>query len=205
MNIHQRDLKLPDGDSNAPAPRRWSSNELLRMDEAGLFGEGEHVELIDGEIIKMSPKGNRHELVRSELSTFWGDRRGTKYKIAQEPPLHLGKYDEPEPDIIIYGSAERVYEVTGQSVLLAVEVSNSSLSYDLKIKAPMYAAHGVRDYWVVDVRAMRVTVHRDPGADGYADVRTYEPSELLTPLLAPELALKLADLDFGPLPDDSAG
>ena len=205
MNIHQRQLSLLDGDPSAPAPRRWTSDDLLRMDEAGLFGEGEQVELIGGEIIKMSPKGNRHELVRSELSTFWGDRRGTKYKIAQEPPLHLGNHDEPEPDIIVHQSAERVYEVTGPSVLLVVEVSNSSFSYDLVVKASVYAAHGVRDYWVVDVRRLRVTVHRDPGADGYADVRTCDANEPLTPLLAPELGLRLADLDLGPLPDDSAG
>lgn len=205
MNGHLRQLQLDGQGTAAPARRRWTSCDLLRTDQAGLFADGEHVELIGGEIIKMSPKGNRHEVVRSELSMFWGDRRGARYKMAYEPALHLGPNDEPEPDIVIHSPSERVYEVTGASALLVAEISELSLSYDLTVKAALYAAYGVRDYWVIDVQAMRLTVHRNPGAEGYADISVHEASESLMQILARELAVRLAELDVGGVEEDATG
>jgi Uma2 family endonuclease len=79
-------------------------------------------------------------------------------------------------------------------VLLAIEVSHSSFKFDTTTKAGLYARLGVRDYWVVDAETLATRVHRQPSSDGYASVIEVPPGEVLTPLLAPSLAVKLADL-----------
>jgi len=198
MNYYQRPQRMIADRCEPGRPRRWTADELGRLDAEGFFAEGEHVELIAGEIMQMAAKGNRHEVLRTELTLFWIDHRAGLYKIASEPPLRLGEHDEPEPDLIIYRNNQTVAQVTAASVLLVVEVADSSLSYDLKIKAPVYASFGVREYWVIDPNMMATYVHRKPGQAEYAEVTQVAAGDLLTPHLAPELAVRLADLGIGP-------
>jgi len=198
MNYYQRPQKLPAQRPQPGRPRRWTADELGRMDAEGFFAEGEHVELIAGEIMQMASKGNRHELLRTELTVFWSDRRSGRYKVLSEPPLRLSQHDEPEPDIIVIPASQNITLVTAASVLLVVEVSDSSLSYDLKIKGPLYASFGMREYWVIDPHTLATTVHCAPGATGYAQVTEVAAVDQLTPHLAPELAIRLADLGIEP-------
>ena len=114
--------------------------------------------------------------------------------FAQEPAFKLEPYNEPEPDIILFPQKLRVFDVRGDTVLLVVEVSDSSISRDLKVKAPLYARFGVCDYWVIDAETHETHVHRDPCPEGYASLTTHPPAELLTPLLVPALAVRLSDL-----------
>jgi Uma2 family endonuclease len=177
-----------------PERRRFTGAELEAMDRAGIIGPEERVELIDGEIIAMAAKGNRHEIVRSRLMNFWARRLPADLSFADEPAFKLEPHNEPEPDIIIFPDALQVPDVRGDSVLLVVEVSDSSLSRDLKIKAPLYARFGVREYWVVDSLTHETHIHRGPSAGGYASVTMAARSDLLTPLLVPSLAVRLSDL-----------
>jgi len=178
--------------------RLWTADELEHMVREGIVNEAERIELIAGEIVHKSAKGNRHEIARNELTLFWADRRAGRYKFAEENPLRLSKQNQPEPDILLFPASQNVAQVTAESVLLVVEVSDSSLSYDLKIKAPVYASFGVREYWVIDPKTLATTVHRGLGAAGYAEVMEIAASELLTPHLAPELAVRLAGLGIAP-------
>ncbi len=176
------------------------------MEEAGILGPDENVELLDGEIVTMAPKSNRHEDMRTELCEFFVEHRSKDVKIAQEPAFRLSDYQEPEPDIILFPRPLRVFQVRGDSVLLVVEVAVSSLSSDLKIKAPIYAAHGVREYWVVDARRLVTYVHREPGPEGYVSIREVPADERIEPLLVPSVALSLAELGFEPMAEgDEAG
>jgi Uma2 family endonuclease len=198
MNIHHRSQAyVPDRPAEG-SPRLWTADELEHMVREGIVNEIERVELIGGEIVHMSAKGNRHELVRSELTLFWADRRGKRYKFCDDTPLRLDKHNQPEPDILLFPASQNITQVTADSVLLVVEVSDGSLSYDLKIKAPPFAAYGVRDYWVIDPKTMTTYVHRKPGQTEYAEVSQVAAGDLLTPHLAPELAVRLADLGIGP-------
>ena len=196
MNIHTRPPTTRESHPVEPARRRWTADELRLIDAAGVFGEGEHVELIAGEIIKMAPKGNHHELLRNELTLYWGDRRASLYKFAAAQPLRLGDNDEPEPDIILFQANQRVFDVRPDTVLLVVEIADSSLSYDLTIKAALYASFGVREFWVLDARSLMATVHRHPQDGKYTEVSELAAVETLIPLLAPEMAVRLADLDL---------
>jgi Uma2 family endonuclease len=179
-------------------PRRaFTVAEVERMLEAGILREPEPFELIGGELVAMAAKNRQHELLRTELALYWTDRRGRDLKIASETPLRLGEHDAPEPDFIVYPASLRAPDVRADTVLLVVEIGDTSLASDLDTKAPRYAASGVREYWVVNARSLRTTVHREPRQNGeYAYRAEFEATDTLTPTLAPSLAVRLGDLSL---------
>jgi Uma2 family endonuclease len=173
-------------------PRRaWTSEEVQRMIDAGILQNGERFELIGGELVAMAAKGNHHETLKVSLQNFWGKARADDIRVASETPLRLDTYNEPEPEFIVYPRGMKPGEVRGYTVLLVVEVADTSLPIDHNIKAPLYARFGVREYWVINARSLITTVYREPSSAGYG----FSGDELLSPLLAPSLAVRLADLD----------
>jgi Uma2 family endonuclease len=194
MNIQIRPTVTGQTEAVELKRRRWTSSELHQMVRAGIVQENDRLELIDGEVLAMSPKGTRHETVKNELTLHWARRLPSEVKFAEEPPLHVSPHNELYPDIILFPAIQRIGDVTPDSVLLLVEISDSTLSYDLKIKAPLYAGAGVRDYWVIDAATFATTVHRNPNGGTYRDVTRSGASAILQPLLVPSLALRLDDL-----------
>jgi Uma2 family endonuclease len=177
---------------------RWTLAEFERLLEVGILTEDDRVELIQGELVPMAPKGNRHELVRDEIMDRMvrllpGDLRLCS-EIGWRPP-DADTY--VEPDLQICPRSFKGVTVPPTEVLLAIEVAHSSLRYDSTTKAKLYAVLGVREYWVVDAQSLTTRVHREPLANGYAKVVEVPPGETLVPLLAAPLAIKLADLDLG--------
>ena len=171
------------------------------MEASGVLHPDERVELIDGEIITMAAKTPRHDDMCAAIVKALARRLPDNVDFTMEPAFRLSEHWEPEPDIIFYSDHLRPSQVRGNTVLLVVEVAVSSLSIDLTIKAAMYAAHGVREYWVVDAKRLITHVHREPGPEGYGSVRQFAASDSLRPLLLPAMALTLADLGFEPLAD----
>lgn len=180
-------------------PRRaWTVDDVERMLHSGILREPEPFELIGGELVAMAAKNRQHEVLRTELALYWADRRARDIKIASETPLRLGEYDAPEPDFIVYPASLRAPDVRADSVLLVVEIGDTSLANDLETKAPRYAAAGVREYWVINARSLITTVHREPRQTGeYAYREPFGATETLTPRWAPSLAVRLSDLDLG--------
>ncbi len=174
--------------------RKWSADELQMMLEAGIIEHRERFELIGGDLIAMAARGRHHELVKIALCDFWIKNRPPELSVAQETVLHLGDHDEPEPEFIVYPSSILAPDVRGDTVLLVVEVSGSSLRHDRQIKMPLYASYGVREYWVIDAVKLVTTVHRNPQGTSYERVNEYQARKLLTPHLAPSLAVRLSDL-----------
>ena len=176
---------------------RWTLDEFDRMIEVGLLGEDDRVELIDGEIVPMAAKGIKHENLKSELinNIFRQLPSGTNATV------ELGWRPAPdmyvEPDIVVYPATRSVSQLLATEVLLVVEISDSSLRYDLDRKAKIYAALGVREYWVIDANSLHTTVHLDPGAQGYARMSTHAPNQTLAPLALPALAVSLGALNIG--------
>src|SRR5262245_32372695 len=146
--------------------RAWTVDEVERMVEVGILREPEPFELIGGELVAMAPKDRRHELLRTELALYWGRRLGRDLKIASETPLRLGEHDAPEPDLIVFPAGLFAPDVRADTVLLVVEVADSSLPVDLNTKAPRYAAAGVREYWVINARSLLTIVFRQPRQTG---------------------------------------
>ena len=175
---------------------RWTTAELLRLTELGAFTEDDHFELIGGEMVPMSPSGRRHEVVADELAQVWGLRVSPDFRVSTERQFNLDDSTYTEPDLIVQPVSIKIPDVRGDTALLVVGVSDSSLDYDRTTKAALYASFGVREYWSIDARGLDTCIHRTPGPAGYADVRDVADRELITPLLAPALAVRLAELDL---------
>jgi Uma2 family endonuclease len=204
MNEHLRPAPFPGTTQAAEGlpRRRWSVAEIEAMVAKGIIAEDERLELIGGEVVPMSPKGNRHELVKAALQQHWFPRIvGTPISLITETTLYVAKDEFLEPDFLFWSRATPLKEVTAASALLIVEVADTSLGYDLGTKAPTYARRllarlGLSELWVINAQTLVTTIHRQPGPAGYADVRGAAPSDLLEPMHAPHLAVRLGELNL---------
>jgi Uma2 family endonuclease len=176
--------------------RRFTVAEIERMVAGGIIAEDERIELIGGEVVPMSPKGRRHEIIRNKLVFLFSRQCAEGRMVASETPLNLAADLEMQPDLIVHPASIEAPDLDGASVLLVVEVADSSLSYDLATKAPLYASHGVREYWVIDARTLETVMHRDPTGAEYGSVERRQPDERLVPLLAPELGVALSEFNL---------
>ena len=145
----------------------------------------------------MSPKGNRHEVVRDELHDFVIRRLPKNVRVSIEIGWRPDKQTYVEPDILLYPTGFTGNIVPPGEVIVLIEVADTSLSYDADRKAKIYAALGVREYWVVNAKTLETIVHLEPGAEGYAQVSTHAPSEALAPLTLPALSVTLGSLKIG--------
>jgi Uma2 family endonuclease len=164
------------------------------MVASGIISEDERIELIGGEVVPMSPKGRRHEVLRSELAFTLSRQCPAHLKVATETPLNLAADNAPEPDIIVFPASLKAPDVDGASVLLVIEIADTSLAYDIGTKAPIYAAQSVREYWVINANTLETTVHREPVGSAYLTVTTAGANVRLRPHLGPELDVRLADI-----------
>jgi Uma2 family endonuclease len=177
--------------------RRFTVAEVEAMVSAGVMEEDERVELIGGELVPMSPKGNHHEVVKIALLRRWYRAAPEDVNIAPETTFRLGEDTYLETDVVVYARATGLKGLTGPNVLLVVEIADSSLRYDMGRKAALYAAFGVRELWVVDAVKLTARVFRDPAADGFRDSREFAASDPLTPAFAPPVfALRLDELEL---------
>ena len=176
--------------------RRWKVAEVRKAIESGIIDEDENFELLGGEIVPMAPKGNRYERLRHELNMHWGRARPDTVKFGAEAPIELSDYDWPEPDFLFHSAAVQLKDVNGASVLLTVEISDSSLYKDIRLKASIYCTFGVREYWVVNTKTLMTTVHKLPSANGYGSVVEVPSTRMLIPEFVPEMSVRLGDLDL---------
>lgn len=163
------------------------------MVEVGLIGRDERFELIGGEIVPMSPKGIRHERLKQWLATLLYTGLTPDYQVIPETTLRLSDDSFMEPDFIVYGKDTDLKDLSGDTCLLVIEIADSSRSYDLGRKPEVYAAFGIAETWVIDVRNLNSHVHRDPTPTGYRTIVQREPEFDLGAQGVPELRLRLAD------------
>jgi Uma2 family endonuclease len=185
----------------APPPD-WVPRRLIdvgdyhRMGEAEILGEDDRVELIEGELIAMSPVSVPHSLCINRLNRLLVLGLGDNAIVSVQNPVRLGDFSEPQPDFALLRPASPNYAKTPplpEDVFLLIEVAASSLRYDVAVKAALYARYGIAEYWVVDVEARRVLRHRDPTQLGYARTEEVRDGAAIAPLALPALSLALAD------------
>lgn len=176
--------------------RRFSVADVVRMVELGLIREDERLEVLDGEIVEMSPKGYRHEGLKGAINRHWGRHCPDGFDFLPETGLYLSDLTYLEPDFVAFEARDSLQGLSGPDVLLAIEVADSSLAYDLRRKPGIYASYGVHELWVIDVTARATHVHREPGEHGYAYVSRVPASQRLEPVGAPvALGFALDDLE----------
>jgi Uma2 family endonuclease len=177
--------------------RRFTIAEVEAMVQAGVMDEDERVELIGGELVPMSPKGNHHEVVKTALLSRWYRASPGDILLTPETTFRLSEDTYLEPDIVIYPRASGIPGLRANNALLVVEIGDSSLRYDIGRKAALYASFGVRELWVIDAVRLTTRVFREPAADGYRNGRDFGPADRLAPLIAPEaFALRLEELEL---------
>ncbi|MDB5643338.1 MAG: hypothetical protein JWN07_2655 [Hyphomicrobiales bacterium] len=168
------------------------------MVEVGLIEEDERLELLGGELVPMSPKGYFHERVKLALNMFLARNCPERFLIVPETTFRLSDDTFVEPDFLVFPASVSLRDLKGPDAVLAIEVADSSLGYDLGRKPRIYNQFAIPELWVVDAKKLVTHVHRGPTADGYSDVSVHEPEALLTPLMVPEFAVRFASLDLGP-------
>lgn len=167
------------------------------MGEVGIFDPADRVELLDGEIVYISPIGARHAGVVNRVNRLLNARLGDRAIVIVQNPLRLPPRSEPRPDVTVARFRHDCYESahpTAEDVLLVIEVSDTSLRSDRAIKLPIYAQQGIDEAWLVDLAANAVHVHTDPGVEGYIKARTVRPGGSLTPTAFPDLTLAVTDI-----------
>jgi Uma2 family endonuclease len=174
-----RKRRFENGSGVDLARRRFTVAEVEAMVSAGVMDEDERVELVGGELVPMSPKGNHHEVVKTALLRRWFRIAPDDVDLTPETTFRLSEDTYLEPDVVIYSRATGLKGLTGANVLLVVEIADSSLRYDMGRKAALYAAFGVRELWVVDAVTLAARAFRDPAADGYRDARDHAASDRL--------------------------
>lgn len=188
------DLPLTTQAAEGLMRRRWSVAEIEAMVKAGVIAEDERFELIGGEVVPMSPKGLRHERIKVSLALYWVPRLPGDLAVAQETTFRLDPDTFLEPDFVFFRRADGLENLSAETALAAVEVSDSSLVYDLGRKARLYAAFGIREVLVIEADGLVTHVHRSPGPEGFREKVTIGPDEPLRLGFAPALDLRLRDL-----------
>jgi Uma2 family endonuclease len=177
--------------------RRFTVAEVEAMVVAGVMEEDERVELIGGELVPMSPRGIRHEVVKTALLARWYRVRHDDVLLTPETTFRLSEDTYLEPDVVIYPRTSGLQGLTNANVLLVVEIADSSLGYDIGRKAALYASFGIRELWVIDAVRLTTRVFREPAADGYGNAQDFGPADRLIPLFAPDaFALRLDELEL---------
>lgn len=177
--------------------RRWTQAHYWRLGDAGLLGEDDHCELIDGEIvIKTMRKGSAHELFKSRLIEWFVENRPRALAVGSEPTISLSEVDVVEPDIVLYPRHLPTRTLTGPELALVIEVADSSIPSDTREKARLYARNAVAHYWVVDVSRRLLVAHGDSGPAGSLSVRRLPACTALAVPTARVPDFRLADLDL---------
>ena len=196
MNNHFRPAQLPLTTRAAEGldRRRWTMAEIEAMVETGILLEDERFELIGGEIVPMSPKGNQHELLKASLNRYWAKRLRDDFAFATETTFRISADTFLEPDFVFYRAVDTVANLRTDNALLVVEISNSSLSYDLGRKASLYAKSGIGELWVVNAVTFETHIHTGPGSETYRSVELVPGDGLLHAAFAPELDVRIKEL-----------
>ncbi len=178
----------------------FTTDEWHRMGNAGLFGEDARLELLDGEVIEMSPIGSPHGGCVNRLTRLLVTRLGERAVVAPQNPVVLNEISEPQPDIAVLAPRDDMYSkshATPAEILLLVEVADSSLAFDRNRKAPYYAANAVVETWVVDLDGDQVLVMRSPSPFGYEQVRSMRRGDGLDIEAVPGVSFTVDDV-LGP-------
>lgn len=182
--------------------RQWTREEYLKMAEAGVFAPGERVELIEGEIIAMTPQKGPHmtgiTLVSEELRRAFG--KG--FVVRVQGPLNLGSLSEPEPDLAVVRGSPRDYrDAHPTTAILVVEVSDTTLELDRLQKASLYARAGIPEYWILNLPERVLEVYRNPATlpdralgYGYRSSQRLDATASVAPLASPTTGIAVVDL-----------
>jgi len=176
---------------------RFNVDEYYRMADAGIFGEDDRVELIEGDVIQMPPIGPEHNADVSKGNYLFAQTLGGRAIVQVQGPVRLSSRSEPLPDLVLLRWRDDFYRgghPGPEDVLLLIEVAKTSVRYDIQEKALLYAQANIPEYWVENLPRRSLMVFRDPSPDGYRDTQELRGDEPVSPLAFPDVVLTPAML-----------
>jgi len=183
-------------------PRRaFNVEDIRRMIEAGVIGEDERFELIEGDLVMMSAKHAGHDRIKHLLNMALVRAAPAGVLVGVEATLQLARDVLVEPDVTVISSS--VYNIDPKTfaqprpedILLLIEVAASSLTYDRKVKARLYARHGIREFWVIDANERVTWIHTGPSGDGWSSIVERGSNDTLATTALPNFSIRLCDID----------
>ena len=184
-----------------PHSMLWTRELYATATESGIFGD-RRLELIEGEIIEMSPMSSKHGMLIYLVQKVLERVFTNDYLVVAQTPLNLSDVSEPQPDIAVYtGSAFDYLDTKPTHALLVVEVADSSLRYDRGQKASLYAKANITDYWIINLKDNTLEIYRTPVAAptqpygyGYKMVSSLKAQDTVNPLAAPDATISVGEL-----------
>jgi len=182
-----------------PTRTRITTDRYQMMVATGVLTKYDRIELIEGDMLDMAPIGTKHSAIASRLNELLILAVARSATVVVGGPVNLGEFSEPQPDLMLLKRRADFYSgklPESVDVLLLIEVSDSSLSFDQGIKLNLYARYGVAEYWVVDVEGRRVVTYREPTAKGYIRKAEFQAPDVLTPQAFPGVKIVVGEI-FG--------
>lgn len=156
--------------------RPITADEYHEMARAGILHEDERIELIDGRLIAMSPIGWPHANIVTALNELLV--RLTTHQVSVQNPVRLDRFNEPQPDIVLLRrDRDPAGPMLAEHAALVVEVADSTLAFDRRVKLARYALAGIREVWIVNVEAMQLEIYRHPSGDTYEEKIVLRPGD----------------------------
>lgn len=172
---------------------RFTVEEYHKMGEAGIFGEDDRVELIDGEVVKMAPIGWRQAWCVNTLNMLLAHPVQSRYVVSVQNPLIISEHGEPQPDLALLSNLPPGRLPVPGDVLLVVEVSDTTLTYDKNVKLSRYAEAGIAEAWLVDLASETIEVHSGPGPGGYRRTTRFGRGDRVESATVPDLAFDASE------------
>lgn len=177
--------------------RLFTVVEYHRMVEAGILRADDRLELIQGEIIQMSPIGRRHAACVSRLNRLFHGILGDRILLGIQNPIDLGSASEPQPDVTLLVPKPDCYE-SGHpqppDIYLLIEVADTTIEFDRDVKLPLYAKASIPEVWLVDINSQCVEVYRQPNAVEYQSVQVLERGQVATIQAFPAVAIEINEI-----------
>jgi Uma2 family endonuclease len=183
----------------SPTRHRFSVQDYYAMARAGILTEDDRVELLDGEVVVMTPIGSRHAVCVDRVTRLFFLRFDGRAAVRVQNPVRLSGNSEPQPDVALLELPLERYAAAHPSppdVLLVVEVADTSLERDRALKLPLYARAGISDIWIVNLEEGEIEIYRTPSSAGYAEVQRLREGTV-TPLAFPGEAIGVEEI-LGP-------
>lgn len=176
--------------------KHFTVDEYHKMGEAGILSEDDRLELIDGEIVQMSPINVPHQSCVDRLTMLFAPRLVGRGIVRVQGPILLDMENEPQPDVILLRQsdyAERQYHPQPEDILLVIEVADSTLRTDRRDKMPRYARAGISEAWIVNIPKKVVEIYSDPVDGKYTSVQRVGRGHTITPKALPDVTVQVDD------------
>ena len=180
-----------------PTRMRITTDRYQKMVATGVLTKYDRIELIEGEMLNMAPIGPKHATVADRLARLFMLAVHDAAIVSCGRPVNLGDFSDPQPDVMLLKPRLDDYSNAHPSaadVLLLIEVSDSTLTFDQSTKLSLYARYGVSEYWVVDVEGKRIVVYREPAAKGYVRKLEFSAPNAISPQAFPDVEVAVREI-----------